>query len=49
LRYLEGRTADRIAGLLDVTREAIKKRLQRARAMLLACLRRKGILLEPSP
>ena len=49
LRYLEGRTADGIAGLLDVTREAIKKRLQRARALLLACLRRKGILLESSP
>ncbi len=49
LRYLEGRTADGIAGLLEVTREAIKKRLQRARAMLLACLQRKGVLLEPSP
>ncbi len=49
LRYLEGHSADRIAGLLDTTREAIKKRLQRARALLLACLQRKGVLLEPSP
>jgi RNA polymerase sigma-70 factor (ECF subfamily) len=49
LRYLEGRTAERIAALLDVTREAVKKRLQRGRAQLLDCLRRKGVLLEPSP
>jgi len=49
LRYLEGETADRVAGLLNVTLEAVKKRLQRARAQLLACLRRKEMLLEPSP
>jgi len=47
LRYLEERTADCIAALLDVTHEAIKKRLQRARALLLTCLRRKGLLWEP--
>lgn len=47
LRYLEGHSADRIAALLHATRDAIKKRLQRARGMLLACLERKGILLEP--
>jgi len=49
LRYLEGQTTERVAGMLELTREAIKKRLQRSRAMLLACLRRKGVLLEPSP
>jgi RNA polymerase sigma-70 factor len=49
LRYLEGCTAERIADRLDVTREAIKKRLQRGRAQLLDCLRRKGILLEVTP
>lgn len=47
LRYLEGQATDRVAGLLNVTLEAIKKRLQRARAQLLACLQRKGVLLEP--
>ena len=49
LRYLEGQTAEKIASTLDATREAIKKRLQRSRAMLLECLRRKGVLLESSP
>ena len=49
LRYLEGCTAERIAEVLDVTREAIKKRLQRGRAQLLACMRSKGIVWEPTP
>jgi RNA polymerase sigma-70 factor len=49
LRYLEGRSADQTAGLLNVTVEAIKKRLQRARAQLLLCLRRKDVLLESIP
>lgn len=49
LRYLEGCPAQRMADLLEVTHEAIKKRLQRGRAQLLACLQRKGILWEPCP
>ncbi len=44
MRYQEDRTADGIAALLDVTHEAIKKRLQRARALLASCLQRKGLL-----
>lgn len=46
LRYLEGHDAERIASVLAVTREAIKKRLQRAREQLAACLRGKGVLSE---
>jgi RNA polymerase sigma-70 factor (ECF subfamily) len=49
LRYMDGHTVEGIAGLLDVKREAIKKRLQRARGLLLDCLQRKGVLLEPGP
>jgi RNA polymerase sigma-70 factor len=49
LRYLEGCPAERIADRLEVTREAIKKRLQRGRAQLLDCLRRKGVFLEAAP
>jgi len=36
------KTAD-IADVISVTREAVKKRLQRARALLADCLRRKGL------
>ena len=49
VRYFDGQAADRAASLLNITLEAIKKRLQRARAQLLVCLRRKAMLLEPSP
>lgn len=46
MRYLEGHAVERIAERLSATREAIKKRLQRARAMLVECLQNKGVLLE---
>lgn len=49
MRYLEGHPAERIAGRLEVTRETIKKRLQRGRAQLAACLQRKGLLQETCP
>ena len=49
LRYLDGCPAGRIAARLGVTREAIKKRLQRGRAQLLLCLQHKGILVETGP
>jgi RNA polymerase sigma-70 factor len=48
LRYFEGLSAKKIADELDIAIEAVKKRLQRGRAQLLECLRRKGVLLEPS-
>lgn len=37
-------TTERIADRLEANRETVKKRLQRARARLLDCLRHKGIL-----
>lgn len=43
LRYLEQRSADDAAAELHITLEAFKKRLQRARAMLLQCLQRKHV------
>jgi RNA polymerase sigma-70 factor len=46
LRYLEGHDAQGMASLLAVTREAIKKRLQRARTQLVSCLQGKGVLSE---
>lgn len=49
MRYLEGHAADHVADLLEVKLEAIKKRLQRGRAQLLACLKRKELLMEAGP
>jgi len=49
LRYFEDTPARRIADVSGISLEAVKKRLQRARAMLLDCLRRKNLLLEASP
>ena len=46
LRYGEAQSPDQVAAALDITREALKKRLQRARSRLLDCLRHKDILLE---
>ena len=39
----------RIADRIESNRETVKKRLQRARARLLDCLTRKGILDDPTP
>ncbi len=44
LRYLEGRGAAHIAAQLEISREALKKRLQRARARLLDCLERNHVV-----
>jgi RNA polymerase sigma-70 factor (ECF subfamily) len=49
LRYLEDLQADRVASQLNVSLEAIKKRLQRARAQLLDCIRSKQLLPELNP
>jgi RNA polymerase sigma-70 factor len=46
LRYFEGEPAHRIAEVYKISLEAVKKRLQRARALLLDCLRRKKLLME---
>ena len=42
-------TTERIADRIASNRETVKKRLQRARARLLDCLTRKGILDDPTP
>ena len=44
--YREELPTERIAGLLNASREAIKKRLQRARKLLHDCLRRKDVFLD---
>ncbi len=44
LHYQQEKTTDWIAAQLATTREAIQKRLQRARQQLAACLQRKGVL-----
>ncbi len=44
LHYMQEHTTREITEKEDVSREALKKRLQRARAALLECLRGKGIL-----
>jgi RNA polymerase sigma-70 factor len=46
LRYREGLRGPRLAERLEISLEAVKKRLQRARARLLACLERKLAPLE---
>jgi RNA polymerase sigma factor (sigma-70 family) len=43
LHYQQSRTADWIANSLATTKEAIQKRLQRARIQIANCLQRKGI------
>ena len=43
-RYLEDEPAKSVAERLGISLEACKKRLQRARAMLADCLKRKGAL-----
>lgn len=44
MHYRDSMNTEAIAVHLDATREAVKKRLQRTRAQLVACLRFKGIL-----
>ena len=49
LRYLQNEPARNIADHLGISAEAIKKRLQRAREQLGACLKRKNVLPEMNP
>jgi len=46
LRYFEQIPVAKISGITKVSAEAIKKRLQRARAQLLDCLKRKKVIAE---
>ena len=46
LHYRQRRTTEWIAGQLRTTRDAIQKRLQRARLQLADCLERKAVLAE---
>jgi RNA polymerase sigma-70 factor (ECF subfamily) len=49
LHYRDHHNTHTISGLLSTSREAIKKRLQRARTKLADCLKRKNILTDPEP
>jgi RNA polymerase sigma factor (sigma-70 family) len=46
LHYREQHTTEAIAERLATTKDAIQKRLQRARAQLADCLTRKGVLAD---
>jgi RNA polymerase sigma-70 factor len=46
LRYFEQNSALQISAISKATVETIKKRLQRARAQLLECLKRKKVVME---
>lgn len=48
LHYQHRRTTEWIAGQLATTRDAVQKRLQRARIQLAQCLERKGVLERPT-
>jgi RNA polymerase sigma-70 factor len=48
LRYFKHHPASRISQITKVSLEAVRKRLQRARAQLLDCLRRKKVVMEAS-
>jgi RNA polymerase sigma-70 factor (ECF subfamily) len=48
-RYLESESAKNTAVHLEISLEALKKRLQRARVQLFECLNRKGVLAEVTP
>lgn len=48
LHYHHRRTTEWIAGQLATTRDAVQKRLQRARMQLAQCLERKGVLERPT-
>jgi len=45
IRYLENTSSQGVAEKLSLTREACKKRLQRARQRIADCLKRKGLLI----
>lgn len=49
LHYMQDNTTAEITEKTNVSREALKKRLQRARAALLECLRGKGVMGDPMP
>ncbi len=46
LRYFEQNSTRKISEILKTNSETIKKRLQRARAQLLECLKRKKVVME---
>ena len=46
LRYFKQQPASRISEITQVSVEAVRKRLQRARGLLLNCLRRKNVVME---
>jgi len=46
LRYFKHHSPSRISEITTVSLEAVRKRLQRARAQLLDCLRRKKVVME---
>lgn len=48
LHYQHRRSTEWIAGQLATTRDAVQKRLQRARVQLAQCLERKGVLERPT-
>jgi len=46
LHYEQGRSTEWIADYLQTTRDAVQKRLQRARVQLAECLEHKGVLVR---
>jgi RNA polymerase sigma factor (sigma-70 family) len=46
LRYFKHQPASRISEITKISLEAVRKRLQRARAQLLDCLKRKKVIME---
>jgi len=46
LRYFKHHPASRISEITKISLEAVRKRLQRARAQLLDCLKRKKVVME---
>ena len=48
LRYFKHQPASKISEITKVSLEAVRKRLQRARALLLDCLKRKRVVIEVS-
>ena len=46
LRYFKHQPTSKISEITKVSLEAVRKRLQRARAQLLGCLRRKKVVME---
>ena len=48
LRYFKHQPASKISEITKVSLEAVRKRLQRARAQLLDCLKRKKVVIEVS-